>query len=316
LIEPLTEGVKMDLWRLKIFCKVIENNSFSKAADAINLSQPTISSHIKDLESHFNCKLIDRLEKKAVPSKAGELLYSYAVRLLTLYEETEAAMSEFHGKIKGHLIIGGSTIPGGYILPGIVAKFMKEYTDVRVSLMIGDTKKIVDDIISGTLQLGVVGAKVNDKRIVQKKLISEEMQVIIPGDHKWSGQKYVRIESLCREPFIRRENGSGTLMTLQTSLAGKGLHIKDLSVVAELGSTESIIKGIKSNIGVSVLSPIAVSEDLKSGTLKALKVRGLNLERTFYLTRYKNRSESPLSRTFRIFTESNFLSGNFKKKGK
>lgn len=300
----------MDLWRLKILCKVIENNSFSKAAEAINLSQPTISSHIKDLETHFNCKLIDRLEKKAVPSKAGELLYSYAVRLLALYEETEAAMSEFHGKVKGRLVIGGSTIPGGYILPEIIAKFMNEYPDVRVSLMIGDTKKIVNDIIVGTLQFGIVGAKVNDKRIVQKKMINEEMRVIIPADHKWSGKKYVFIESLAREPFIRRENGSGTLMTLQNSLADKGLSIKNLNVVAELGSTESIIKGIKSSIGVSVLSPIAVSEELKSGTLKALKVKGLNLERKFYLTLYKNRSESPLSKAFRIFTEDNFLSGN------
>jgi len=175
----------MDLWRLKIFRKVVENNSFSKAADAINLSQPTISSHIKDLESHFDCKLIDRLEKKAVPTKAGELLYSYAVRLLKLYEETETAMSEFHGKIKGRLVIGGSTIPGGYILPELVGKFMSEYPEVRISLMVGDTKKIINDIIAGTLEFGMVGAKTNDKRIEQKELINEEMRVVIPGDHKW-----------------------------------------------------------------------------------------------------------------------------------
>ena len=296
----------MDLWRLKIFCKVVENKSFSKAADAINLSQPTISSHIKDLETHFNCRLIDRLEKKAIPSKAGELLYSYAVRLLALYEDTETAMSEFHGKVKGRLVIGGSTIPGGYILPEIMAKFMNEYPDVRVSLMIGDTKKIVNDIMAGALQLGIVGAKVNDKRIVQKKLISEEMQVIIPNDHKWSGKKHVLIGSLIKEPFIRREDGSGTLMALRNSLSDKGLSMKDLNIKAEMGSTESVIKGIKSNIGVSVLSPIAVSEELKTGTLKALNVKGLDLERKFYMTRYRNKSESPLSRAFRLFTEQSF----------
>ena len=86
----------MDLWRLKIFQRVIEHSSFSKAAEGLNLSQPTVSSHIKDLEQHFDVNLIDRLNKKAIPTKAGELLYNYAVRLSTLYDETEAAMSEFH----------------------------------------------------------------------------------------------------------------------------------------------------------------------------------------------------------------------------
>ncbi len=303
----------MDLWRLKIFRKVVDNNSFSKAADAINLSQPTISSHIKDLESHFDCKLIDRLEKKAVPTKAGELLYSYAVRLLKLYEETETAMSEFHGKIKGRLVIGGSTIPGGYILPELVGKFMNEYPEVRVSLRVGDTKKIINDIIAGTLEFGMVGAKTNDKRIEQIKLINEEMRVIIPDDHKWSGKKCITIKSLIREPFIIRESGSGTLMALQSSLVIKGLSVKNLNVVAELGSTESVIKGIKSNIGVSVLSPLAVTEELKAGTLKALAINGLNLERKFYLARYKNRSESPLGKTFRMFIERSLLSNHSKK---
>ena len=288
---------------------MVENESFSKAAEAINLSQPTISSHIKDLETHFNCRLIDRLEKKAIPSKAGELLYSYAVRLLTLYDDAEIAMSEFHGKIKGRLVIGGSTIPGGYILPEVVAEFMKEYPDVRVSLIIGDTKKIVDDILEGALQLGIVGARVNDKRVVQKKLISEEMKVIVPSGHKWSGKKQVSIESLLREPFIRREDGSGTLMALRKSLNDKGLRIKDLNVIAEMGSTESVIKGIKSKIGVSVLSPIAASEELESGTLCALKVKGLNLERRFFITRYRDKSESPLSRAFRLFAEKRFPVG-------
>jgi len=222
-------------------------------------------------------------------------------------------MSEFHGKIKGRLVIGGSTIPGGYILPELVGKFMNEYPEVRVSLMVGDTKKIIDDIIAGALEFGMVGAKTNDKRIVQKKLINEEMRVVIPGGHKWSGKKNISIESLIREPFIIRESGSGTLMALQSSLAIKGLSIKNLNVVAELGSTESVIEGIKSNIGVSVLSPIAVTEELKAGILKALKINGLNLERKFYLTKYKNRSESPLGKIFRIFIERNFLSNHSKK---
>jgi DNA-binding transcriptional LysR family regulator len=102
----------MDLWQLNIFCRVIELKSFSRAGNAVHLSQPTISSHIKDLEDHFDCRLIDRLSKEAIPTKAGELLYSYAKRMLALRDETETALAEYNGKIRGRLVIGGSTIPG------------------------------------------------------------------------------------------------------------------------------------------------------------------------------------------------------------
>ena len=113
----------MDLWQLHIFCKVVENSSFSKAGDLVHLSQPTVSSHIKDLEDHIGCRLIDRLPKKAVPTKAGQLLYTYARRLLALRNETEEALAAFQGTVKGRLILGGSTIPGAYILPRAVGLF-------------------------------------------------------------------------------------------------------------------------------------------------------------------------------------------------
>ncbi len=297
---------KMDLWRLKIFCKVIEYNSFSKAAESLNLSQPTVSSHIKDLEHHFDVKLIDRLDKKAVPTKAGELLYYYAGRLAALYDETEAAMSEFHGKIKGRLVIGGSTIPAGYILPKIIGGFMKTYPEVRISLIVGDTQKIIADILSNALEIGVVGAKSHDQRLVQKELTNEEMRVVIPGGHKWAGKTSIGIKALTREPFIIREAGSGTWISIQKKLAAQGLGSKDLNIVAEMGSTEAVVQGIKSHIGISILSPVAVAENLSAGTLKALKINGLNLERQFYLTRYKNRSESPIGKAFREFIEKNF----------
>ena len=106
----------MDLWQLLIFCKVVEFKSFSKAGRAVHLSQPTVSSHIKDLEDHFDCRLIDRLAKEALPTKAGLLLYRYARRLISLRDETESAMAAFKGKVKGSLNLGGSTIPGAFVL--------------------------------------------------------------------------------------------------------------------------------------------------------------------------------------------------------
>ena len=298
----------MDLWQLNIFCKVIELKSFSKAAKAVHLSQPTISSHIKDLEDDFDCRLIDRLSKEAVPTKAGELLYEYAKRMLALRDETETALAEFKGKMRGRLIIGGSTIPGTYLIPKLISDFKNSYPDVIVSLTIGDSQNIIDAILSGSLELGIVGAKAGNKKILQKKLIEDQMCLIIPPNHRWAVENRVSIPMLLNEPFIVREQGSGTLKSLRESLAKKGHHIEDLRVVAELGSTQAICQGIKNGAGVSILSTLAVSEDIQVRKLIALEVTGLNLKRNFYLTWHRYRSPSPLSGAFLKFLEKEFSS--------
>ena len=293
----------MDLWQLNIFCKVIELKSFSKAGKAIHLSQPTISSHIKDLEAHFDCRLIDRLSKEATPTKAGELLYDYAKRMLALRDETETALAEYNGKIRGRLVIGGSTIPGTYLMPQLIGDFKKKYPDVIVSLVIGDTDHIIESILNGSLELGIVGAKAETQKIIQKKLIEDEMRLIVPADHRWAGKKRVSLKRLVSEPFILRERGSGTLKSLHQSLIGLGHSIESLKVIAELGSTQAICQGIKSGAGVSIISTLAVAEDLAAGKFSALEVEGLDLKRNFYLTRHRYRSPSPLSEAFVRFLE-------------
>ncbi|MGD9280651.1 MAG: selenium metabolism-associated LysR family transcriptional regulator [Desulfobacterales bacterium] len=288
----------MDLWQLNIFCKVIELKSFSRAGKAVHLSQPTISSHIKDLEDHFSCRLIDRLSKEAIPTKAGELLYGYAKRMLALRDETETVLAEYNGKIQGRLVIGGSTIPGTYLMPQLIADFKRTYPDVIISLVIGDTDHIIDGILKASLELGIVGAKAETRKIVQEKLIEDEMCLIVPAGHRWAGQKRVSLKRLVSEPFIVREHGSGTLKSLGQNLSRCGYSLEDLNVVAELGSTQAICQGIKTGAGVSVISKLAVAEDIQAGRLNALEIKGLDLKRNFYLTRHRHRSPSPLCRAF------------------
>ena len=296
----------MDLWQLNIFCKVVELKGFSSAGNAVHLSQPTISSHIKDLENHIECQLIDRLGKKAVPTKAGELLYHYARKLIALRDETEAAMAEFHGKIKGRLVIGGSTIPGGYILPKCIGAFTTVYPEVTISLIIGDTDQIIQDVLSGSPEFGIVGAKTSNKNIYQEKLIEDEMRLIVTSDHKWANEKHVSPDWIFKEPFIVRERGSGTLKSIKLSLKEKGYSSENLNIIAELGSTEAVIQGIKSKVGISILSTIAVAEELKAGTLKALTIKKLNLKRSFYLITHKQRSPSPLCNAVINFLKKEF----------
>jgi len=144
----------MDLWQLHIFCRVVECKSFSKAAEAVHLSQPTVSSHIKDLEEHFKCLLIDRLSREAAPTAAGRLLYDYARRMLALRSETETALAQHQGKMHGPLVVGGSTIPGGYLLPRVIGKFKLRYPEIRPALIIADTQRIVAGVLRGRSRWG------------------------------------------------------------------------------------------------------------------------------------------------------------------
>lgn len=295
----------MDLWQLKVFCKVIELKSFSKAGNAVYLSQPTVSSHIKDLEEGVGCKLIDRLPKEALPTRAGEILYGYAKKLLSLRDEAETALAEFQGTIRGRLTIGGSTIPGVYILPRMVGMYTRKYPEVQISLVMGDTGSIIDRILSGDVELGVVGALSEDGAIKQELLLEDEMRLIVPASHRWSAKAEVTLDALQKEPFIIRESGSGTLKSIQRSFEQKGRSIRKLNVCAEMGSTEATLQAIKAEAGVSILSTLAVSEDIRGGRLRALKIRGLDLRQRFYTTWLKKRTPSPLCKSFFEFLMSN-----------
>ncbi len=288
----------MDIWQLNIFCKVVELKSFSKAGNNIHLSQPTVSSHIKDLEEHFDCQLIDRLGKEALPTKAGELLYKHAKKIISMRDKTEMALAEFKGEKRGHLVVGGSTIPGGYILPGIIGKFINKYPEVTIALEIGDTEKIISDIGQGLIEIAITGAKSNDKNITQEAVFEDEMVLIVNADHKWCAKKSVTPDMIMTEPFIMREEGSGTLKSIQLSFENAGFDHTQLNTIATMGNTAAISQGVKSNVGISIMSPKAVVDDLKEGRLKALAINGVDLKRNFYLTTHKNRTKSPLCISF------------------
>lgn len=296
----------MDLWQLNIFCKVVELKSFSKAGHAVNITQPTISAHIKDIENAFGCKLIDRLPKEAIPTKAGEILYNYACRIIALKDEAHTAISQFLGEISGDLKIGGSTIPGTYILPKVIGGFKKKYPDVNISISIGDTQNIINNLLSGNIELGIIGAQSNDNKIKYLKLIDDEMRLIIHPHHKWANQKTIPLNLLLKEPFICREHGSGTLKSIKEILTKENCDINDLNIVAQMGSTEAVKQAIKSGVGVSIFSAVAAIDEIKAGSLKAIGISGLNLVRHFYLIKHKQRTPSPLSNIFENFLRDKY----------
>ena len=295
----------MDLWQLKIFVTVVKEQSFSKASDTIHLSQPTVSSHIKELEKHFQCRLLDRLGKKTEPTRAGWILFEHAQKLLTLREATESAMQEFIGCTRGPLIIGGSTIPAGYILPGLLGPFTKAYPNISVHLVSGDTRQIIEDVKYGRVEMGVVGAKTLDPAVAQETLLADEMKLIIPGDHPWARRTAVDLDQLVKAPFIAREPGSGTWQSISRAMTDAGMSTDQLNIKVTMGSSISVIQGILNRMGISILSTTAVADDIAKGRLAAVSVNGLALNRSFYLTLAKNRTQSPVCRKFITFTRKN-----------
>ena len=288
----------MDLWQLKVFTSVVKEKSFSRAGESIFLSQPTVSSHIKDLETHFGCRLIDRLGKEAVPTKAGELLHGHAKKMLQLQEETEVALSHFLGHARGQLIIGGSTIPAGYIIPRIIGPFNRQYPEISLSVLTRDSARIIDKVLKGDAEVGVVGARAKAPQIEQEKILRDDMKLIVPAGHPWAGLEKINHTQLTTVPFLARAEGSGTWKAITRSMKKAGMHPDQLTIIATLGSTAAVIQAILSHAGVSILSPIAVADEIRHKRLFAIEIEGLDLTRHFFLTTHVRRTCSPLAQLF------------------
>jgi len=287
-----------DLRQLEIFCKAVELKSFSKAARAVCLAQASVSERIATLESLIGTRLFDRLGRQVVPTRAGELLYKHAVRLLDLKRKISLEMQNFLGIKQGEIQIGGSTIPGEYILPGVIERFRLKFPDIAIALTIADSTEIEDLALKGDIELGVVGTKKSHKNLMRHKLWEDELIIAVPAGHRWSKKKKISIKNLSTEPFILREAGSGTLKIMTDYFRQHGSNaIDSLQVVARLGTSTAVKEGIKAGLGVSILSSRALDTELKTGILKALKVKDLSMLRKFYLIRDKRRHISPLCRT-------------------
>lgn len=288
----------MDLRRLEIFCKVLELKSFTKAADAVYLSQPTISEHVRTLEEMLGEKLIDRLGKEILPTSAGRLLYGYAQKILQLRDEAVQAMAGYRGDLSGKLILGASTIPGTYIFPKLIGAFKSEHPDIQISLNITNTADVVESVLKGDLEFGMVGSKWEDSRLQLEALFADELVLAVHADHRWAREASITMEALYGEPFILRHRGSGTRMVMDQILASKGFDFSKLWVVAEMAGTEVVRESIKAKIGVSILSLQAVAEDIEHGVLAAVPIEGIRFERPFYLIRRARRELSPVSAAF------------------
>lgn len=293
----------MDLRQLEIFAKVAELGSFSKAAEALHLTQPTVSEHIRALEDELGVRLLDRLRRGAAVAPAGQLLLTYAGRILALQREARQAIGGFQGKMAGDLVVGASNIPGEYVLPGLLGRFKDKYPDIAVTLLIGDSQIVVDWVAEGRAELGVVGARLSQRAVEYRELMPDEEVVIVAPGHPWFGRKQVELADLAGEPLLLRERGSGTRVALEDALAAVGTNLEALRVVGEIGSTQAIKQAVKAGVGISVLSRRAVEEESRAGTLWPVHLKDLRIIRSFHVVTHRDRSRSPLAEAFRVFLD-------------
>jgi DNA-binding transcriptional LysR family regulator len=279
---------------LEIFCEVVKLGSFSKAAEAVFLVQASVSERIASLEKKIGTRLLDRMGRKVIPTAAGELLHKHATLLIEMKETARLEMEKFLGLEQGEISMGGSTIPGEYILPALISKFNKKYPYLSVKLKISDSSDIEKRVLAGQLELGVIGSKSTHPNILSQQLWEDELVLAVPVDHPFARRKSVSLKKLRETPFILREEGSGTLKILEVYLRDFGEDSTNaFQVSARFGSSTAVKEGIKSGLGLSILSARAIETELKAGLLRALKIKGLSISRNFFLIRNKQRIASP-----------------------
>lgn len=281
----------MELRHIETFLKIAELKSFTRAADELCITQPTVSKQIVDLERFFDVRLIDRTKRTVTLTKAGEILLQYAIDIINLKKDTIDAIASFRGLKKGKMTLGASTIPGIYIMPRLLSTFKKSYAGINFELVISDTKDIIEKMESGLLDIGMVGAKNETSKIDFKKLIDDTIVFIAPPDFPDT----LTLAQLKECPLIARERGSGTRNTLEASLMKlKDFRKKGLSIVAELSDNEAIKQAVMNGMGMAYVSRIAVAGEVSAGALKEVRIQGLpEIKRSFFTITRKGKTILP-----------------------
>jgi DNA-binding transcriptional LysR family regulator len=294
----------MEDHKLRVFCTVAETKSFSKASEIIHLTQPAVSLQIQALEETYETKLFDRSSSTVVLTRAGEILYKYAKEILALYAAAEKDIGEITGLVKGSISIGASTTIGNYVLPAVISDFKKKNPKIKIHLLVGNTKRIVELLNAGNIDLGLVEGEVTRYKLMTEKLLSDELTLIVPAFHPWAKKKEVSMLDIIKEPFIFREEGSGTRQVIEKYLSKRGITPQNMKVTTILGSTEAIKEAVENGTGISIVSKWAVRRESRYGSIRFLKFKEGRMLRNFSLIFNKNTVTSYAADEFLAYLRS------------
>jgi LysR family transcriptional regulator, transcriptional activator of the cysJI operon len=269
-------------FRLRVFESVANNKSFTRAAEELHISQPAISKHIQELEALYQVCLFERTAGANVKiTREGELLLLHAQRILDAYRQMEYEMNLLTAHFAGELRIGASSTISQYVLPPILASFLKKFPQVKLTVISGNSLQIEKALLAKKIDLGLVEGLGKQPNLRYSPFLKDELVAITSVKSNIARLEEIDLKRLQRMPLVMRENGSGTLDVIKAELQQKGLKLSDLSVMMQLGSTESIKLFLENTDSLGIVSIRSVSKDIYSGRFKVVDIKGMDFLREF-----------------------------------
>jgi DNA-binding transcriptional LysR family regulator len=291
----------VDIRGLEVFLSVAKHLNYTRAGEELNLSQPSVSIRIKQLENELGMKLFEQLGKKVALTDAGLLLVPHARRVIAAIEDAKQALDELQGLERGSLRIGASTTPGMYLIPQIIARFKERYPKIEVHLGIKDTKQVEEGVIRNEFDFGFVGGHLVGDEVDVVAWITDQLVLIVGPKHPLAKKKSIKVADLRKEKFILRELGSATRSTIASHLQRSNLAAH---TVMELENPESVKKAVQSGLGIAFISKFAVEIELRAKTLVAVRIHGLDIRRELKIVHRKDKHLSRAAQTFISMAET------------
>lgn len=275
----------MNLKQLEAFVRVTEKKSFSKAAKELYLTQPTVSAHISSLEKELDVRLFVRNTKEVGLSDEGRKLYDYARQIVELERKIEETFCSEKEQVQQCITIAASTIPAQYLLPEVLTKFNEKYPKEQFRIKETDSAQVVEQVLNRTIDVGFTGTVLEKKHCLYIPFYEDELIIITPNNEKFRGLQNVKesITWISKEPFIMREEGSGTRKEAEKQLKKSGIDVSLLNVVASIENQETIKRSVENGMGISVVSKLAAQKEIDGGGLLGFRfplgdrIRNINI---------------------------------------
>ncbi|MCK1983387.1 MULTISPECIES: LysR family transcriptional regulator [Peribacillus] len=278
----------MKLENLKMFCLVVDEGSISQAARLSFLSQPAVTRQIHQLENYYNTLLFDREEGRLRVTEAGKLLYPFAKAIVNDFNHSKVVIQQSTGEYNANLIVGASLTIGEYLLPSLLGRFKKQQPEIKVTLTIKNTPRVLEDLSNDVIDLALVEGLVENTDFIVDKFAEDELILVCPSDHPWKDRKEIQLEELGNERMIWRESISGTRLIVENMLREHGV-LEKIESYMEIGSTQAIKSAVEAGLGISILPRLTVARELEQGFLCKVGISRIEITRNLWLVRKNKR---------------------------
>jgi DNA-binding transcriptional LysR family regulator len=275
---------------LALFHAVAQAGGISRGAQRLRVSQPAVSRQIRELEDSLGVRLLERLPRGTRLTDGGRVLAEYAQRQNAIEQEAKRAMEEFRGLRQGRLAVGASMTIGTFLVPRLFGEFQRRHPAIELRLAIANTRRIQLDLLEGAAEIGLTEGVIKDEHFDSKMFLEDELVAVAPRGHRLLKGGPVPARTLCREPFILREEGSGTREVVERALARHGLSVRP---ALSLASPEAVKSAVISGLGVTIISRLAIQSEVKLGSLGIIPVKNLVLRRPLYWEKLRGKTLSP-----------------------